>query len=236
MWLPDRFKKRLSGRLRRGDARGADSLARKYIDAFPAEEAGWQGLALAQRRAGNFAGAELAMREAVAVSPTAWNRYNLARALVEQDKNSEAQAILEQLAVDSDPNAAFLGHLGLAADATHVKDWDRALLHARAAAGSMPNDRARWALELASIVSDIPGQEPWAEELLRERIAAKPGDARGYVMLAVLVEERDPAQAASLLRTAKKHWPGDPSEMDRFLPGLREHQRRLRAPGGTSTD
>lgn len=225
MWLPGRFKRRITRRLRRGDWREAESLARRYIRAFPEDEAGWQALALAAQRGGDKDAVEKARREALAVAPTNWNRYNLARSLVREEKSQEATGILESLLSGEDPFANFLGHLGLAAMSAHAKDWTDARMHARAAEASMPNDRSRWSLELGSIVSEIPGEERWAERLLREGIAAKPNEAPGHVLLAVLIEDRDPIEAGALLQQARKHWPGNPTELDRYLPGLRRRQR-----------
>ena len=218
MWLPDRFKRRFSGRMGRGDSQGAAALARKYAKAFPEDETGW-ALGQAARRAGDLEGAEEAFRQARAVAPTPWNEYNLSRVLASEDKTMDARTILESLVTSETTIDQFYGHLGLFSVDTKEHRWDAARAHGRAAEQLIPADRPRWSAELGSIAADIPAENDWAERLLRE--GARTGEARVYVLLALAVDDRHPEEARTLLHQARDTWPGDPGELDRVLPDPR---------------
>jgi tetratricopeptide (TPR) repeat protein len=229
MWFPDRYRRRFDRLIQRGNASGAAALARRHTIAFPEDETGWQNLGQAAVHGGDLLTAAKAYEQALAVNSSPWNVYDLAETLIDEGNTAKARLLLEPLASSEDTTANLLAHMGLAAAAKKQRRWVDAVAHARIAEGLIPLDKPVWNTKLGAILADIPGEEAWAERLLREAI--KGGEARAYVALAVLIEDRDPDEAADYLQLARRRWPGSPRELDRYLPALRKHRKEIRDLG-----
>ncbi|MDQ3620588.1 MAG: hypothetical protein M3391_10790 [Actinomycetota bacterium] len=92
-------------------------------------------------------------------------------------------------------------------------------------------------MKLGACYASIPGKEELGHELLEE--AGRSGqNAASYLVLAVIVETRDPARAQACVAQARSMLPPERMSSERFerlLAGLREtHQAELRIRRGTT--
>jgi tetratricopeptide (TPR) repeat protein len=227
VFLPGRYRRRLQELYNRGDYEAAAALAHRYTKSFPNDPMGWFDLGTASTLTRDYATAEAALRRALEIKPHPAVTRKLANVLAHTGRAEQAEELLRPLSASLDNAERFSAEMGLAEAAVEEGRWADATQHAHAAQQNLGADnKDHRQMGLTFCVAQIPGQEEWAERLAREGIEG--GEWWAFLILASLVEQRDPYEAADYVSAARKAWSGPASEIDEMLRAMRAERRRLR--------
>lgn len=169
--------------------------------------------------------AEVVAREGLSHCPWSEKLYNsVALSLLQQGRVSDARDILLE-GQEAIPNSALLT-VGLASAYMREEDWERVeelsvkaeqQIHA-----GVPETATDELVALASVLLHVPGGRPSAARLLREAADRQNGDPRPHLLLSLVAEEDDPAEAAHQFEMASNLWRGSTEQLAREAEMMRD--------------
>ena|SRR2546428_10855565 len=205
---------------RRGAFDRAIRIARFFVKIRPRYPQAWLLLGTSLDRAGECEEAENALRRGLALEPHNTSiSYTLAGVFIRLSRLDEADRILNQI-LERNPQIPDL-HIGLAEVALARNDHRQAHVHAHKALELIPQSDHESQSRVAALLLEIPEDRRDAESVLLRLSRSFPRDPHPHLMLAVLLEHRDPQGASQHLDLARRSWKGHPSLMDAYLKDLR---------------
>lgn len=222
MWFPGLWRIaawRVNRQRARGDEEAALRTASRFFRIRPRDpNAAWLfGRVL--YHSGQSAAAEEALRRASEAHP---DFPELALALADElrweGRPEEARAVLLRQR-ERTPRSA-IPIQGLIALATSARDWDEVRSLAKEAEGLIASDDFAGRYELGVRLAEVPAARPLAQRLLREASVGLSRHGMCNLVLAVLLEETDPQDAAKHMAIARKYWQA-PKPIDEVVDQVR---------------
>lgn len=222
MWFPGLWQIaawRVNRHWARGDEEAALRTASRFFRLRPRDpNAAWLfGRVL--YHSGQSAAAEDALRTASEAHP---DFPELALALADElrweGRPEEArEVLLRQL--ERTPRSA-IPIQGLISLATSERDWDEVRSLAKEAEGLIASDDFAGKYELGERLAEVPAARPVAQRFLREASVGLPRHGMCNLVLAVLLEETDPQDAAKHMAIARRFWRA-PKPIDEVVDQVR---------------